>query len=60
MARGLAGGKTFSVGVVADHLSPFYGEAMYGIEGVLDAAGYASLFVSGNWRGMTSARPSRP
>ena len=28
----------------------FYGEAMYGIEGVLDAAGYASLFVSGNWR----------
>ena len=51
VARGLAGGKTFSVGVVTQTISsPFYGEAMYGIEGVLDAAGYASLFVSGNWR----------
>lgn len=51
VARGLAGGRTLSVGVVTQTISsPFYGEAMYGIEGVMEQAGYVPLFVSGNWQ----------
>jgi LacI family transcriptional regulator len=50
VARGLAGGRTLSVGVVTQTLdSPFYGVALRGIEDVLDAAGYSALFVSGHW-----------
>jgi len=50
MARGLAGGRTFSVGVVTQALdSPFYGAAMRGIEDELLPAGYNALFVSGHW-----------
>ena len=50
IARGLAGGRTFSIGVVTQALdSPFYGAAMRGIEDTLLPAGYNALFVSGHW-----------
>jgi LacI family transcriptional regulator len=50
VARGLAGGRTLSVGVVTQSIdSPFYGVALRGIEEALDAAGYSALFVSGHW-----------
>lgn len=57
MARGLAGGRTFSVGVITQSMdSPFYGPALRGIEDALDPAGYSPLFVSGNWQAQTEAR----
>jgi LacI family transcriptional regulator len=50
VARGLAGGRTLSVGVVTQIISsPFYGEALLGIERELERAGYVPMFVSGNW-----------
>ncbi len=50
VARGLAGGRTLSVGVVTQVISsPFYGEALLGIERELERAGYMPIFVSGNW-----------
>ena len=50
IARGLAGGRTMSVGVVTQSIdSPFYGVALRGIEEVLEPAGYSALFVSGHW-----------
>jgi LacI family transcriptional regulator len=50
IARGLAGGRTLSAGVITQAIdSPFYGVALRGIEEVLDAAGYIPLFVSGHW-----------
>ena len=57
MARGLAGGRTFSVGVVTQAIdSPFYGAALRGIEDELDPAGYSPLFVSGHWNAAAEAR----
>jgi len=57
VARGLAGGRTLSVGVVAQVMdSPFYGAALRGIEDVLDPAGYSPLFVSGHWDAGNEAR----
>jgi LacI family transcriptional regulator len=50
-ARGLALGKTLTIGVVAQAIdSPFYGEGLRGIEAGLHQSGYAPLFMSGNWR----------
>ena len=50
VARGLAGGRTLSVGVVTQTIdSPFFGGALRGIESELSAAGYSPLFVSGQW-----------
>lgn len=50
VARGLAGGRTLSIGVVTQSIdSPFYGVALRAIEETLDAAGYSALFVSGHW-----------
>ncbi|MDE2369132.1 MAG: LacI family DNA-binding transcriptional regulator [Burkholderiales bacterium] len=50
VARGLAGGRTLSIGVVTQTISsPFYGEALHGVEVELQAAGYIPLFVSGHW-----------
>ncbi len=50
VARGLAGGRTLSVGVVAQTIdSPFFGGALRGIEEELSRAGYSPLFVSGHW-----------
>ena len=57
VARGLAGGRTLSVGVVTQAIdSPFYGGSLRGIEDVLDAAGYSPLFVSGHWNAGVEAR----
>ena len=57
IARGLAGGRTFSVGVVTQAIdSPFYGAALRGIEDELDPVGYSPLFVSGHWNAATEAR----
>lgn len=50
VARGLAGGRTLSIGVITQAIdSPFYGEGLRGIEDELGAAGYIPLFVSGHW-----------
>ncbi len=50
VARGLAGGRTLSIGVVTQTISsPFYGEALHGIEDCLEQKGYIPLFVSGHW-----------
>lgn len=57
IARGLAGGRTFSIGVVTQALdSPFYGAAMRGIEDELLPAGYNALFVSGHWNAVAETR----
>lgn len=57
VARGLAGGRTLSVGVVTQAIdSPFYGVALRGIEDELDKAGYSPLFVSGHWNAVEEAR----
>ena len=57
MARGLAGGRTLSIGVVTQAIdSPFYGVALRGIEDELDRAGYSPLFVSGHWNASEEAR----
>jgi LacI family transcriptional regulator len=57
VARGLAGGRTLSIGVVSQAIdSPFYGAALRGIEIELDAAGYSPLFMSGHWRADEEAR----
>ncbi len=51
VARGLAGGRTLSIGVLTQTISsPFYGEALHGIETRLEEAGYIPLFVSGHWQ----------
>ena len=47
-ARTLAGGRAMSVGVLTQYIdSPFYGEAIRGIEEVLASEGYTALFASG-------------
>lgn len=57
VARGLAGGRTLSIGVVTQAIdSPFYGSALRGIESELSDAGYSPLFMSGHWRGDLEAR----
>jgi len=57
IARGLAGGRTMSVGVVTQTIdSPFYGLALRGIEDTFDQAGYSALFVSGQWDAAEEAR----
>ena len=57
VARGLAGGRTLSVGVVTQAIdSPFYGVALRGIEGELGKVGYSPLFVSGHWNAAEEKR----
>jgi LacI family transcriptional regulator len=57
IARGLAGGRTFSVGVVTQAIdSPFYGAALRGVEEELGTQGYSPLFVSGHWNADEEAR----
>lgn len=49
-ARSLAGGRTMSVGVLTQFIdSPFYGEALRGIEDTLQKHQYVPLFASGHW-----------
>jgi hypothetical protein len=60
VARGLAGGRTFSIGVVTHVLdSPFYGSALRGIEEKLLPLGYSPLFVSGEWNAEVETRSTR-
>lgn len=57
IARGLAGGRTMSIGVITQAIdSPFYGAALRGVEDALDPAGYSPLFVSGHWTASTESR----
>lgn len=57
IARGLAGGRTMSVGVITQSLSsPFYGAALHSIETTLGGAGYSPLFMSGHWQADAEAR----
>lgn len=50
MARGLAKGRTMSIGVLTQFIdSPFYGEALRGVEDVLAGSGFIPIFVSGHW-----------
>jgi LacI family transcriptional regulator len=57
VARGLAGGRTLSIGVVTQAIdSPFYGGSLRGIEDELDRAGYSALFVSGHWNAAVESR----
>jgi LacI family transcriptional regulator len=57
VARGLAGGRTLSIGVLTQAIdSPFYGKALRGIEEALGSAGYSPLFMSGHWRADEEAR----
>ncbi len=50
VARGLAGGRTLSIGVVTPTItSPFYGEALGGVEQELATNGYMLLFASDRW-----------
>jgi LacI family transcriptional regulator len=57
VARGLAGGRTLSIGIITQSIdSPFYGGALRGIEDELDKAGYSSLFVSGHWNAAEEER----
>jgi LacI family transcriptional regulator len=57
VARGLAGGRTRSIGVVTQSMdSPFYGVALRGIEDELDKQGYNALFVSGHWNAAEEQR----
>ena len=47
-ARALAGGRAMSIGVLTQYIdSPFYGEAIRGIEEVLASEDYTALFASG-------------
>lgn len=57
VARGLAGGRTMSIGVITQAIdSPFYGAALRGIEETFEPAGYSPLFVSGHWNSNTEMR----
>lgn len=50
MARSLAMGQTYTIGVLTQFIeSPFYGEALRGIEDALAGTRYSPLFVSGHW-----------
>jgi LacI family transcriptional regulator len=57
LARGLALGRSMSIGVVTQAMdSPFYGEAMRGVEDALDGTGFLPLFISGHWSESVEAR----
>lgn len=51
LARGLASGKTMSIGVLTQDISsPFYGDTLRGLERGLAQSGYHPLVISGHWR----------
>jgi LacI family transcriptional regulator len=57
MARGLARGRSLTVGVVTQSLdSPYYGLALRGIEDEFHPTGYLPLFVSGRWNAAEEAK----
>jgi LacI family transcriptional regulator len=51
IAQGLARGQSMTIGVVTQAISsPFYGEALAGVEEGLEGSGYHALFASGHWQ----------
>ncbi|MGO1052272.1 LacI family DNA-binding transcriptional regulator [Crossiella sp. CA198] len=57
MAKGLAWGRTFTVGVLTPDLaSPLYGLIMAGVEAELHGLGYQALFASGAFETETERR----
>lgn len=59
-ARGLALGRTLTIGVLSQAIdSPFYAEGLRGVERSLLQAGYAALFMSGNWNAIDEERCMR-
>ena len=59
-ARGLALGRTLTIGVLSQAIdSPFYAEGLRGVESELLRAGYAALFMSGNWNKVDEERCMR-
>ncbi len=51
IAQGLARGQSMTIGVVTQAISsPFYGEALAGVEEGLENSNYHPIFVSGHWR----------
>jgi LacI family transcriptional regulator len=59
-ARGLALGRTLTIGVLSQSIdSPFYAEGLRGVELRLLQAGYAALFMSGNWNDVDEERCMR-
>ncbi len=51
LARGLARGRTMSVGVLTQDISsPFYGDMLRGIEQGLSGSGYLPIFADGHWQ----------
>ncbi|WP_026332407.1 LacI family DNA-binding transcriptional regulator [Deinococcus apachensis] len=51
LARGLASGRTMSVGVLTQDISsPFYGDTLRGLEQGLARSGYHPVVISGHWR----------
>lgn len=56
-ARGLALGRTLTIGVLSQAIdSPFYAEGLRGVEQRLLDAGYAPMFMSGNWNEIDEQR----
>jgi LacI family transcriptional regulator len=50
IAQGLARGQSMTIGVITQAISsPFYGEALAGVEQGLEGSGYHALFASGHW-----------
>lgn len=50
IARGLAGGRSMTIGVITQAIdSPFFSEGLRGIEDQLEKVGYTPIFVSGHW-----------
>ncbi|RIH86740.1 Catabolite control protein A [Meiothermus luteus] len=51
MAKGLAQGRSLTIGVVTQEISsPYYGEMLKGVEQALEGTSYHPIFASGHWR----------
>ena len=51
MAKGLAQGRSLTIGVVTQEISsPYYGEMLKGVEQALEKTPYHPIFASGHWR----------
>lgn len=51
IAKGLAQGRSLTIGVVTQEISsPYYGEMLKGVEQALEGTAYHPLFASGHWR----------
>ena len=56
LAQSLKSGKSMTIGIVVqDIASPFFAEALRGVDDGLKASGYASVIVSGHWNASEEA-----